>query len=179
MRFALSTVSVLYVLLCLSTAGAIASESGEFVEWALQQDKACDSSWDSFVKAQPDGVGVTCPKVRGTTARSFGQTERGISTNGKGFIHKANLPFLPFSTRGRNDPARGSHKLTSPASARLNVPHKRRRPLRSSMQLGRSSHRRRSGSMRLSVTSSHRISRTSRKRRSASRTGFSGGRRGW
>jgi hypothetical protein len=167
MRFTLSAVSVLCVLACIMTAGAVASESGEFVEWALQQGRACDSSWNSFVKSQPDGLSVAGANVRGLTARSSFRTETGLYANGKGFIHKANLPFLPFSTRERGGPARGVTKLDSPASARLNVPHTRRRPFNSRTEMV-SFRRRRSSSTRLSVTSSHRISRISRTRRSAS-----------
>ena len=179
MRFTLSAVSVLYVVLCLTTVSAMASESGEFVKWALRQGEACDSSWDDFVKAQPDGVGVRGSAIRSTTSRSFTSTGTGTRMNNKGFIHKANHRFLPFSATRRSDPSRGAGKLQSPASARLNVPHSRQRPSRSRMDLGRSIRRRRSGSTRLSVTSSHRISSSSRRRRSASRTGHVGGRRGW
>jgi len=171
MRFALSAVSVLYAALCLSTASAVASESGEFVEWALQQGRACDSSWNSFVKSQQDGVGVARAGVRGMAVRSPARTGTGVYTNGKGFIHKANLPFLPFSTRKRGDPARGLGKLDHPASARLNVPHTRRRPFNSRTELG-NFRRRRTGATRLSVTSSHRISRVSRTRRGVSRPAF-------
>jgi len=178
MRFALSAVSVLYVALCLSTASAVASESGEFVEWAMQQGRACDRSWNSFVKSQPDGVGVACAKVRGITARPPGQTGTGIYTNGRGFIHKGSLPFLPFSTRERSGPARGLGKLDHPASARLNVPHTRKRPFNSRTELG-SHRRRRTGATRLSVTSSHRISRVSRTRRGVSRPAFRTSRPRW
>ncbi len=167
MRFTLSTVSAICVLISIATAGAVASESGEFVEWALHQGKACDSSWNSFVKSQPDGVSVAGAHVRGLTARSSVRTETGLYTNGKGFIHKANLPFLPISTRERGGPARGLTKLSNPASARLNVPHTRRRPFNSRTELG-NFRRRKSSATRLSVTSSHRISRVSRTRRSAS-----------
>lgn len=179
MRFALSAVSALSIVLGLATASAFASESGEFVEWALQQGKACDSSWESFVNAQPDGVTVDHSVSRGRAARSFGQARTGLTAQSKGFIHKANLPFLPFAARRRSDPSRGFSTLRSPASARLNVPHSRRRPLRSNMELGRSRRRRWGGSTRLSAKSSRRISRTSRRRRSASRTGYGGGKRGW
>ena len=178
MRFALSAVSVLYVAICLSTASAVASESGEFVEWAMQQGRACDRSWDSFVKSQPDGVGVARAKVRGMTTHSTAQTKTFANTNARGFIHKANLPFLPISTRKRNGPARGLGKLDHPASARLNVPHKRRRPFNSRTELG-SSRRRRTGATRLRVTSSHRISRVSRRRRGVSRPTFRTTRSGW
>ncbi len=167
MRFTLSAVSVLLVLTCVSTAGSMASESGEFVEWALQQGRACDTSWNSFVESQPDGVGVAVACARGTIARSPLRAETGLQANGKGFIHKANLPFLPVSTKDRGGPARGVTRLDSPASARLNVPHSRRRPFNSRTELG-SFRRRRSSATRLGVTSSHRISRVSRTRRSAS-----------
>jgi hypothetical protein len=168
MRFALSVIPVLVVSLCLWAAGAVASESGEFIEWALEQGKACDSSWNTFVRSQPDGVVVTgTTKLRGMTTRSSARTASGLYTNGKGFIHKASLPFLPFSTRGRNGPARGLTKLESPASARLNVPHTRKRPFNSRTELG-SSLRRRTGATRLGVISSHRISRVSRRRGVAS-----------
>ena len=178
MRFALSAVSVLYVALCLSTASAAASESGEFVEWALQQGRACDSSWNSFVKSQSDGVGVARAGVRGMAAHSPVQTGAAGYTNGKGFIHKANLPFLPVSTRERSGPARGLGKLDHPASARLNVPHTRHRPFNSRTELS-SFRRRRTGATRLSVTSSHRISRVSRRRRGVSRPAFRTSRSGW
>ena len=167
MRLALSVIPLLVASICLSTAGAVASESGEFIEWALEQGRACDSSWNSFIRAQPDGVVVSAAPLRGVTARSSARTASGLYTNGKGFIHKADHPFLPFSTKGRNGPARGLTKLESPASARLNVPHARKRPFNSRTELG-SSLRRRTGATRLSVTSSHRISRVSRTRRSAS-----------
>ena len=170
MRFTLSAVSVLCVLICLPATGTVASESGDFVEWALRQGKACDSSWNSFIESQPDGAGVAVEAARGRMARTSLRTETGgFQTNSKGFIHKANLPFLPFSTRERGGPSRGVTKLESPASARLNVPHSRRRPFNSRTELG-SIRRRRSSSTRLGVTSSHRISRVSRTRRTASRS---------
>ena len=171
MRFVLSILPVLVVSTCLVTAGAVASESGEFVEWALQQGKACDRSWNNFVESQPDGVGVARTGIRGVTAHYSARTASGLYTNGKGFIHKANLPFLPVSTRDRNGPARGLMRLDSPASARLNVPYTRKRPFNSRTELS-SSLRRRTGAMRLSVTSSHRISRVSRTRRGVSRPAF-------
>ncbi len=167
MRFALPVIPVLVVSLCLSAAGAYASESGEFIEWALEQGKACDSSWNSFVRSQPDGVVVAGAPVSGRTARPPARVSSRLNANGKGFIHKADLPFLPFSTKERNGPARGLTKLDSPASARLNVPHTRKRPFNSRTELG-SFLRRRTGATRPGVTSSHRISRVSRTRRSVS-----------
>ncbi len=167
MRFALSAIPAFVLSLSLATAGAVASESGEFIEWALEQGKACDSSWNSFVRSEPDGVVVTGAPVPGGRTCSSARTTSGIYTDGKGFIHKANLPFLPFSTHERNGPSRGLTKLESPASARLNVPHTRKRPFNSRTELG-SFLRRRTGATRLSVTSSHRISRVSRTRRAAS-----------
>jgi hypothetical protein len=167
MRFTLSAVSALCVLLCIVTASSVASESGEFVEWALQQGRVCDGSWNSFVKSQPDGVSVAVASVRVMRVSSPALAETGQYANSKGFIHKANLPFLPFSTRERGGPARGLTKLSNPASARLNVPHTRRRPFNSRTELG-NFRRRRTGATRLSVTNSHRISRVSRTRRSAS-----------
>ena len=172
MRYSTAVALVFLFALCAVTCGAAADESGDFTEWARKQSDACDRNWNNFVRANPRG-----PMKAPVQLHNSGNATPGISVkkpsgwhiNQSGFIHKADLPFMPLSTKERNSPARGVNKLKSPASARLSVPHSRRRPVASSSEI-RSSLRKRSGATRLSVKSGHRLSRTSRRRRTPSRT---------
>ena len=171
MRYSAAVASVLLFAVCAFTCGAAAGESGDFTEWARKQSDACDRNWNNFVQAQPRGpmkAPVRLHKRGMTIPGKSAKKPSGWHMSDKGFIHKAELPFMPMSTTERGGPTRGVSKLRSPASARLSVPHSRRRPVNSSSQI-KSSLRRRSDSTRLSVKSGHRLSTSSRRRRTASR----------
>jgi len=163
---------VALVLLPALFAGAAAAESGDFTEWARKQSDECDRNWNSFVQAQPrdpSKTPVSLLKSGITTTSSPASIQRGWQFGNRGFIHKADLPFMPMSTTERSGPIRGVSRLDSPAQARLSVPHSRRRPVNSNTQF-KSSLRRRSEATRLTVKSGHRLSGASRRRRTASRS---------
>jgi hypothetical protein len=170
MRYSAAVASVLLAALCVIASGAAANESGDFTEWAREQSDACDRNWNNFVNSQPRGPMRTPVRFdnAGSTTPGFRAEKRsGWHFDNKGFVHKADYPFLPLSTKERNGASRGVQRLESPASARLNVPHSRRRPVNSSAQIT-SSLRSRSEATRLSVKSGHRLSRVSTRRSGAS-----------
>ncbi len=162
---------VALVLLTALFAVAAAAESGDFTEWARKQSDECDRNWNSFVQSHPRGPTESPVQFENSgraTRAGTAKNPGGWQFNHNGFIHKADMPFMPMSTTERSGPTRGVSRLDSPAQARLSVPHSRRRPVNSRTQI-RSSMSRRSSAARLSVKSGHRLSSTSRRRRAASR----------
>jgi hypothetical protein len=171
MRHFLALASLLAALLCASYVDVSAGESGDFIEWALQQGKACDRKWNSFVQAQPDGSGSprSCGEPRRTS--SFASREFGPSLTGKGSTREAGMPFLQRSTRERGGPSRGTMALKNPAAARLNVPYDRLRPAKSSLQFRRHFGPR-SGAIRPYNKPTHRIRTLSSWRKGSSRPAY-------
>jgi hypothetical protein len=171
MRYSAAVASVLLFALCAVTCGAAAAESGDFTEWARKQSDECDRNWNNFVQSHPRGpmkAPVQFDNAGRTTPAHAAAKPSGWNFKHKGYIHKAELPFMPMSTTERSGATRGVSRLDSPAKARLSVPHSRRRPVNSRTQF-KSSLRRRGGTTRLSVKSGHRLSSSRRRRRTASR----------
>jgi hypothetical protein len=171
MRCSLAVVSSLAALLCTLCVEASAAESGDFIEWALQQGRACDRKWNVFVQAQPEGSGASHTFSTASPARSHASSEIGRNLSGIGSIKKTGLPFLPRSTRERGGPSRGMTPLKNPAAARLNIPYDRLRPLKSRMQL-RSHFGPRPGAIRPYNKGTHRIRTLSSWRRTPSRPAY-------
>jgi hypothetical protein len=171
MRYSIAVAMVLSVALCAFYGGAAASESGDFLEWAMEQGKACDGSWNAFVQAQPDGSGTSRSYSYPARTSHYAAKQIGQGLNEKGSVKLAEMPFLPRSTRDRNGPSRGLTKLQSPASARLRVPYDRLRPARSDMRLGKAFGPRRQVTRPHHMTT-HRISSVSAWRRGASRPAY-------
>ncbi len=149
MRFLnVSSVFLAAAALFLVPLHSAASESDDFVQWALKQGKGLDKTWSRIT------AGKTAEAMRGSStigtdqgARSWTRsTASGWSASGgmssewspmadvgnwthtnSRFIHKGDLPRFPMSTRNRGSPSRGVQELRNPAKARLSTFHDYRR----------------------------------------------------
>lgn len=149
MRFLnVSSVFLVAVVFFLVPLRAAASESDDFVQWALKQGKGLDKTWSRITAGKTAG-GMHGSSTIGTgqSARSWTRsTASGWSASGgsssewspvtdagnwthtnSSFIHKGELPRFPMSTRDRTSPSRGTQALRNPAKARLGILHGYRR----------------------------------------------------
>jgi len=165
-------VIVFALVLSISLKEARATEPDEFVEWALKQGQACDREWSRIAGATTFPREFTLISGKARSYRGYARHDRPLHTAVRRvewthppsrFSHGGDLPFLPLSTRSRNDPSRGTGVLRHPAQARLGIPHKYRRPLNSWVQKRRHFGTR-SDFTRPRLTSFGRISRGSGRR---------------
>jgi hypothetical protein len=120
---------------------AYASNPEGFIEWALQQGGECDQQWNRLTGVTAIGAQKSTAAIehrsaiRGSShARSATATSGSQSVSSSGYIHKGTLPFIPLSTRNRNDATRGAQSLKHPAQAHLGIPYTHRRPMNSKVQ---------------------------------------------
>ncbi len=145
MRYLIATL----VFCLLWTAGvsllpkqAHASESNDFIGWALTKSRDLDSRWDTISGPQTArasgrrGVSETGSAISLTGRRSCRGRSGGIRSHvsSSGFIHKAKYEFRPINMKKRGSPIRGVTKMTSPAQARLNIRGSRRHPINLQMK---------------------------------------------
>jgi hypothetical protein len=150
MRYLTCCAAVLLLLaasLVVPSGHADASESADFVTWALEQGKSCDTNWDRFTSTVATGAvrkgsaggeftGGRAYRSYPRSSRKIGKSTTRSSISFKGRTSSTN--FLSLSTRPRNGPTRGVGHLKSPAKARLTLGHKFKRPFNSRMQVKRS-----------------------------------------
>lgn len=110
---------------------AAASDSSDFVDWALDQGETCDQAWNRITaghatsnrrgdfKGSRDVSSMRSHKPGKTLnpAKSGNNWSRTKS----GYIHKGIIPFMPLSTRERKGITRGTGALRHPSRARLNL----------------------------------------------------------
>ncbi len=146
MRFLnVSSVFLAAVVLLMVPLHAAASESDDFVQWALKQGKGLDKTW-SRITADKTAEAMRGSSTIGTdqgktAARGWTpSTASGWNASGgmssewspladvrnwthtnSNFLHKGDLPRFPMSTRNRASPSRGVQMLRNPAKARLSI----------------------------------------------------------